>query len=59
MISSHPTSRGGQPCSIFSTYDMAHKGKATSNVIYNLEDGLEAYSNLVIYIRLSEYTAIA
>jgi hypothetical protein len=38
---------------------MAHKGKATSNVIYNLEDGLEAYSNLVIYIRLSEYTAIA
>jgi hypothetical protein len=24
---------------------MAHKGKATSDVTYNLEDGLKAYSN--------------
>jgi hypothetical protein len=43
----------------FSAYAMAHKGKATSDVTYNLDDGPEAYSNLVVYSRLSEYTAMA
>jgi hypothetical protein len=38
---------------------MAHKGKATSNVTYNPDDGLEAYSNPVVYNRLHEYTAMA
>jgi hypothetical protein len=37
---------------------MAHKGKATSDVTYNPDDGLEAYSNPTVYIRLSEYTAM-
>jgi hypothetical protein len=38
---------------------MAHKGKVTSNVTYNPDDGLEAYSNLAVYSRLHEYTAMA
>jgi hypothetical protein len=38
---------------------MAHKGKATSDVIYNTEDGPKAYSNPAIYNRLSEYTTMA
>jgi hypothetical protein len=38
---------------------MAHKGKAMSDVTYNPNDGLEAYSNPAIYNRLLEYTAIA
>eukprot|EP00267_Zea_mays_P045464 XP_020397754.1 uncharacterized protein LOC109941377 [Zea mays] len=52
-------SHGGQPCSIFSTYAMAHKGKATSDVTYNPDDGPEAYNNLAIYNRLHDYTTMA
>jgi hypothetical protein len=35
------------------------KGKAMSDVTYNLEDELEAYSNLDIHKRLTEYTTMA
>jgi hypothetical protein len=52
-------SHGGQPCSIFSAYAMAHKGKTTSDVTYNPDDGPEAYSNPTIYSRLHEYTTMA
>jgi hypothetical protein len=52
-------SHGGQPCSIFSAYAMAHKGKATPDVTYNPDDGPEAYSNPTVYNRLSGYTAMA
>jgi hypothetical protein len=38
---------------------MAHKGKATSDVTYNPNDMPKAYSNPAVYIRLSEYTAMA
>jgi hypothetical protein len=38
---------------------MAHKGKATSDVTYNPDDGLEAYSNPAVYSRLHNYTAMA
>jgi hypothetical protein len=38
---------------------MAHKGKATSDVTYNPDDGPEAYSNPAVYNRLHEYTAMA
>ena len=38
---------------------MAHKGKATSDVDYNPEDGPEAYSNATVHNRLSEYTSMA
>jgi hypothetical protein len=38
---------------------MSHKGKATSDVNYNPEDGPEAYSNLMVHTRLSAYTTMA
>jgi hypothetical protein len=38
---------------------MAHKGKATSDVNYNPEDGPEAYSNATAHSHLSEYTLMA
>jgi hypothetical protein len=38
---------------------MAHKGKVTSDVNYNPEDGPEAYSNATAHNRLSEYTSMA
>jgi hypothetical protein len=38
---------------------MAHKGKVTSDVNYNPEDGPEAYSNVTAHSRLSEYTSMA
>ena len=38
---------------------MAHKGKATSDVTYNLDDGPEAYTNPTIYSHLHDYTAMA
>jgi hypothetical protein len=38
---------------------MTHKGKTTSDVTYNLEDGPEAYSNPTVYNHLNEYTAMA
>jgi hypothetical protein len=37
---------------------MAHKGKATSDVTYNLDDGPEAYTNPAVHSRLSEYTTV-
>jgi hypothetical protein len=38
---------------------MAHKGKATSDATYNLEDAPEAYSNPTIHNHLTEYIAMA
>jgi hypothetical protein len=38
---------------------MAHKGKATSDITYNLDDGPEAYANSTVYNRLHEYTTMA
>jgi hypothetical protein len=38
---------------------MAHKGKATSDVTYNPDDGPEAYTNPAVYRRLHDYTAMA
>ena len=46
-------------CSIFKAFAMAHKGKATSDVDYNPEDGSEAYNNATVHSRLSEYTSMA
>ncbi|XP_025796497.1 uncharacterized protein LOC112885361 [Panicum hallii] len=50
---------GGQQCNKFMAYALSHKGKATSSVSYNAEDGPEAYSNPSIYTRLNEYTSMA
>jgi hypothetical protein len=38
---------------------MAHKGKATSDVTYNLDDGPKAYNNPTVHSHLTEYTAMA
>jgi hypothetical protein len=38
---------------------MGHKGKATSDVTYNPDDGPEAYTNPAVYSRLHDYTAMA
>jgi hypothetical protein len=38
---------------------MAHKGKATSDVTYNPDDGPEAYNNPAFYNHLHDYTAMA
>jgi hypothetical protein len=40
-------------------YAMTHKGKATSDISYNLEDPPEAYSNPTVYTRINEYTSAA
>jgi hypothetical protein len=40
-------------------YAMAHKGKATSDVSYNLEDPPSAYTNPTVHIRLNQYTEMA
>jgi hypothetical protein len=37
---------------------MAHKGKATSDITYNPDDGPKAYNNPVVYNRLHDYTAM-
>jgi hypothetical protein len=38
---------------------MAHKGKATFDIAYNLEDGPKVYNNPTVHSRLSEYTTMA
>ena len=37
---------------------MAYKGKATSDVSFNLEDPPKAYTNPSVYSRISEYTEV-
>ena len=38
---------------------MAHKGKATSDVSFNLEDPPEAHTNPSVHSRISGYTEVA
>jgi hypothetical protein len=38
---------------------MAHKGKATSDVTYNPDDGPKVYTNPAVYSCLHDYTAMA
>ena len=40
-------------------YALAHKGKATDDVAYNLEDPPSAYNNESIHNRLNGYTSMA
>jgi hypothetical protein len=50
----------GQECNEFIAYTLAHKGKATAlEVTYNLVDGPEAYTNVSVHSKLSEYTSAA
>ena len=38
---------------------MSHKGKATSDVSFSLEDGPQEYMNPSVHTRISEYTSAA
>jgi hypothetical protein len=38
---------------------MAHKGKATSDVSYNLDDPPKSYTNPTVYTHINEYTSVA
>jgi hypothetical protein len=38
---------------------IAHKGKVTTDVVYNPEDRLDAYNNVTAHNHLSEYTSMA
>jgi hypothetical protein len=38
---------------------MAKKGRAMSNVSYNLDDPPEAYNNPSVHTRISDYTSVA
>ena len=59
IFASQSETHSGQECNLFHAFAMSHKGKATSNVSYNLEDGVEAYSNPTAFTRLTEYTEMA
>ena len=50
---------GGEPCSQFMAYALAHKGKAMANIAYNPEDPPLAYSNESVHSRLDGYTSMA
>ena len=40
-------------------YALAHKGKETTDVTYNLEDPPSAYSNKSVHSRFDGYTSMA
>ena len=40
---------------MFQAWGLAHKGKATSDVSFSLEDGPEAYSNPMAHAKLTSY----
>ena len=50
---------GGEPCSQFMAYALAHKGKAMADVTYNPKDPPLVYSNKSIHSRLDGYTLMA
>ena len=50
---------GGEPCSQFMAYALAHKGKATADIAYNPEDTPLAYNNESVHNRLDGYTSMS
>ena len=48
-------SHGGVQINLFEACGLAHKGKATSDDTFNLEDGPEAYTNLMAHTKLTSY----
>ena len=65
MISNHMLSfsqsaaHSGQPIGQLTAYALAHMGPARSNIEYNPDVGLEAYTNSSIHTRLTSYTEVA
>ena len=56
---SQSASHGGEPCPPIKAWALAHMGKATSDVTYNPNAPLEAYSNATVHSRLSQYNSMA
>ena len=52
------SAHGGQPCTQFKAWALAHKGKTMSDVDYNPVDPPSAYSNATVHSRLSEFTSM-
>jgi type V secretory pathway adhesin AidA len=48
-----------QPCSELQAYGIAHKGKATSDVTFSVDDPPEAYNNPTIQPRITKYVTTA
>jgi hypothetical protein len=48
-----------QPCSEIQAYGIAHKGKAKSDVTFNVDDPPEVYSNPTIQPRITRYITTA
>ena len=53
---SQEAAHGGQPIGQLTAYALAHMGPAKSNIEYNPDAGLEAYTNSSVHTRLSSYT---
>jgi hypothetical protein len=56
---SHSALHGGQPIGQLTAYALAHMGPAKSNIQYNPDAGLEAYTNSSVHTRLIAYTEAA
>ncbi|CAO2141390.1 unnamed protein product [Urochloa humidicola] len=50
---------GGLQIGPITAFDLSHKGKVTSDVTFNPEDGPEAYTNPLVHTRLSQYSEMA
>jgi hypothetical protein len=60
VFSSQSQSHDGQEYNEFMAYAMAHKGKATaSDTVYNPEDRPEAYNNMSVHSKLTDYASAA
>jgi len=46
---------GGQPCSLFTAYGMSHKGPASSDVSFSVDDPPQAYTNAGVYDKVTAY----
>lgn len=57
-IISQSASHGDEECTPFKAWLLSHKGKATSDVVYNSTDPPAAYINPFVHSRLNQYTEV-
>jgi hypothetical protein len=59
VFSLQSQAHGGEVVNEMVGYALSHKGKATApDNRYNLEDGLDAYTNTNVHPKLAEYTTV-
>ncbi|XP_072150762.1 uncharacterized protein [Setaria viridis] len=58
-LSEYSAAHGGEPCSQFKAYDLAHKGKVMADVAYNPDDPPLAYNYESVHSCLDGYTSMA